>query len=77
MAPGFSLAEGTLFISIFGFFSVGESRGGGEDLFREEGRDVGNMEPPKTGVTALEDGFFRPLRDGGGGASSVKPWERN
>lgn len=74
IAPGFSLAIDTLFRSILAFFSEeGKSLGVGDDLFNEEGRDEGNTVPG--GVA--DEGFLRPLRDGGGGASSVKPWERN
>lgn len=25
----------------------------------------------------VDVGFFKPFRDGGGGASSMRPWERN
>lgn len=73
IAPGFSLATVTLLMSILAFFSEGKSLGGGEVLFSDEGREEGNTVPG--GV--VEEGFLRPLREGGGGASSVRPWERN
>lgn len=69
MAPGFSLATVTLLISILGFFSEGKSLGGGEVLFSEEGNEEGNTVPGGK----VEVGFLRPLREGGGGASSVRP----
>lgn len=76
MAPGFSLATVRLLISILDFFCVGESLllGGGDGRFSDEGKLVGMTVP---GADVVEAGFFKPLRDGGGGASSVKPCERN
>lgn len=73
MAPGRSAGSSR------DFFSGGPSldKRVGDDLF------VGTVPvavEPMTGVgvvvTAAVVGFFRPLRDGGGGASSVRPCER-
>jgi len=62
-----------LFMSILAFFSVGESLGGGE------GRFSGGGMANRAGAAGTVDdvGFFRPLRDGGGGASSVRPCDLN
>jgi len=60
-------------MSILAFFSVGESLGGGE------GRFSGGGMANRAGAAGTVDdvGFFRPLRDGGGGASSVRPCDLN
>lgn len=76
IAPGFSLATDKLLISILDFFCVGESLlvGGGDGRFSDDGKLAGITVP---GADAVEAGFFKPFRDGGGGASSVRPCERN
>lgn len=77
IAPGFSTAGVGMdkANSSLAFFSVVSRIGGGEARFSEEGSDNGRIVVP--GIGAVAAGFLRPLRDGGGGASSVRPCERN
>jgi len=70
--PGRSTCPLTLLMSILGFFSAGLSLAGGGDERFNAGVDV-----IEGVVEIVEVGFLRPFRDGGGGASSVSPWERN
>lgn len=72
-APGLSTCPATLLMSILAFLSVDKSLGGGDGRFSEDGTAI------KAGEAATADdvGFFRPLRDGGGGASSVRPCDLN
>lgn len=70
------IAPGRSATSSRAFFSGGPSldEGGGD------GRLVWTVpvavEPTAPDVVVV-DGFFKPLRDGGGGASSIKPCDRN
>ena len=72
IAPGFSLTDGVLMASIsnFNFFSEGETVLGGDGLFREEGRLDGTA---AVVAVSVDPGFFKVLREGGGGACSFKP----
>lgn len=73
--PGRSTCPLRLLMSILGFFSTGVSLlGGGEGLFSAVA--AGNTDGA-VDVGAVDVGFLRPLREGGGGASSVRPWDRN
>lgn len=62
-----------VFMSILAFLSVGDSFGGGDERLIEGGA------AKRAGEAGTVDdvGFLRPLRDGGGGASSVRPCDLN
>lgn len=66
-------------MSILAFFSAGllpsPLTGGGDDRFSVGADGMGGGAAATE--AAVDVGFLRPFREGGGGASSVRPWERN